>query len=92
MMRVVISLGAPKDFPSLVSSNLRISLFLYLYMLFASCYVKYGRGRYGDMPAHNLLWSHCQKSSDNVAARLAVIPLVQVISLFSYLYVESLFH
>ncbi|KAI9177389.1 hypothetical protein LWI28_014603 [Acer negundo] len=33
--------------------------------------------KYGDMPAHNLLWSHCEKSSDNVAARLAVIPLVQ---------------
>ncbi len=35
--------------------------------------------RYGDMPAHNLLWRECEKSSDNVAARLAVIPLVQVI-------------
>lgn len=34
--------------------------------------------RYGDMPAHNLLWRECEKSSDNVAARLAVIPLVQV--------------
>ncbi|XP_028778209.1 uncharacterized protein LOC114734734 [Neltuma alba] len=33
--------------------------------------------KYGDMPAHNLLWSECEKSSDNVAARLAVIPLVQ---------------
>ncbi|CAL0322575.1 unnamed protein product [Lupinus luteus] len=32
---------------------------------------------YGDMPAHNLLWRECEKSSDNVAARLAVIPLVQ---------------
>lgn len=30
------------------------------------------------MAAHNLLWRHCEKSSDNVAARLAVIPLVQV--------------
>lgn len=30
------------------------------------------------MPAHNLLWRECEKSSDNVAARLAVIPLVQV--------------
>lgn len=35
--------------------------------------------RYGDMPAHNVLWNQCEKSSDNVAARLAVIPLVQVI-------------
>ncbi|KAL2937959.1 hypothetical protein RDABS01_021408 [Bienertia sinuspersici] len=30
---------------------------------------------YGDMPAHNLLWRECEKSSDNVAARLAAIPL-----------------
>ncbi|XP_044465467.1 uncharacterized protein HI_0077 isoform X2 [Mangifera indica] len=33
--------------------------------------------KYGDMPAHNVLWNQCEKSSDNVAARLAVIPLVQ---------------
>ncbi|PNX97659.1 hypothetical protein L195_g020892, partial [Trifolium pratense] len=33
--------------------------------------------KYGDMPAHNLLWRECERSSDNVAARLAVIPLVQ---------------
>ncbi|XP_048233337.1 uncharacterized protein HI_0077 [Ricinus communis] len=33
--------------------------------------------KYGDMPAHNLLWRECKKSSDSVAARLAVIPLVQ---------------
>ncbi|EPS66645.1 hypothetical protein M569_08130 [Genlisea aurea] len=33
--------------------------------------------RYGDMPAHNLLWRECEKTSDNIAARLAVIPLVQ---------------
>ncbi|KAI3465816.1 hypothetical protein Pfo_022479 [Paulownia fortunei] len=32
---------------------------------------------YGDMPAHSFLWRECEKSSDNVAARLAVIPLVQ---------------
>ncbi|XVF60901.1 hypothetical protein PTKIN_Ptkin08bG0085500 [Pterospermum kingtungense] len=32
---------------------------------------------YGDMPAHNLLWRECEKSSDNVAARLAAITLVQ---------------
>ncbi|KAF5204323.1 diiron containing four-helix bundle family ferritin protein [Thalictrum thalictroides] len=32
---------------------------------------------YGDMPAHNLLWRECEKSSGNVAARLAAIPLVQ---------------
>ncbi|KAF5950351.1 hypothetical protein HYC85_012344 [Camellia sinensis] len=33
---------------------------------------------YGDMPAHNLLWRECEKSSHNVAARLAAIPLVQI--------------
>ncbi|KDP31779.1 hypothetical protein JCGZ_12240 [Jatropha curcas] len=33
--------------------------------------------KYGDMPAHNLLWRECEKSSNNVAARLAAIPLVQ---------------
>ncbi|KAA8526311.1 hypothetical protein F0562_008486 [Nyssa sinensis] len=33
--------------------------------------------RYGDMPAHNLLWRECEKSADNVTARLAAIPLVQ---------------
>ncbi|XP_023530441.1 uncharacterized protein LOC111793010 [Cucurbita pepo subsp. pepo] len=33
--------------------------------------------KYGDMAAHNLLWRECEKSSDNVAARLAAIPLVQ---------------
>ncbi|CAN6444246.1 unnamed protein product [Victoria cruziana] len=32
---------------------------------------------YGDMFAHNLLWRECVKTSGNVAARLAVIPLVQ---------------
>ncbi|KAL1562773.1 hypothetical protein AAHA92_05314 [Salvia divinorum] len=32
---------------------------------------------YGDMPAHGVLWAECEKSSDNVAARLACIPLVQ---------------
>ncbi|XXG90155.1 hypothetical protein AAC387_Pa12g1984 [Persea americana] len=32
---------------------------------------------YGDMPAHNLLWRECERTSGNVAARLAVIPLVQ---------------
>lgn len=33
---------------------------------------------YGDMPAHNLLWRECDKTSGDVAARLAAIPLVQV--------------
>ncbi|XP_024019084.1 uncharacterized protein LOC21385874 [Morus notabilis] len=33
--------------------------------------------KYGDIAAHNLLWRECEKTSDNVAARLAAIPLVQ---------------
>ncbi|XP_077251151.1 diiron containing four-helix bundle family ferritin protein, putative (Protein of unknown function DUF455) [Tasmannia lanceolata] len=33
--------------------------------------------KYGDMPAHNLLWRECEKTSGSVAGRLAVIPLVQ---------------
>lgn len=33
--------------------------------------------KYGDMPANNLLMRECQNTSNNVAARLAVIPLVQ---------------
>jgi len=35
--------------------------------------------RYGDMPANNLLMRECEKTSNNVAARLACIPLVQVL-------------
>lgn len=37
---------------------------------------------YGDMPAHNLLWRECDKTSDSVAASLAAIPLVQVGGLY----------
>ncbi|AAF80221.1 Contains similarity to 3-oxoacyl-(acyl-carrier-protein) synthase-like protein from Arabidopsis thaliana gb/AL162875 [Arabidopsis thaliana] len=33
--------------------------------------------RYGDIPANNLLMRECEKTSNNVAARLACIPLVQ---------------
>ncbi|KAJ7535433.1 hypothetical protein O6H91_12G033400 [Diphasiastrum complanatum] len=33
--------------------------------------------RYGDMPAHNLLWRDCHKTSEHVDARLAIIPMVQ---------------
>ncbi|KAM0939492.1 putative Ferritin-like superfamily [Dioscorea sansibarensis] len=32
---------------------------------------------YGDIPAHNLLWRECEKSSGDVSARLAMIPMVQ---------------
>lgn len=47
---------------------------------------------YGDMPAHDFLWRECEKSSEDVAARLAVIPLVQVfpafrVSFFPFTYV-----
>lgn len=45
---------------------------------------------YGDMPAHNLLWRECDKTSDNVAARLAAIPLVQV-GVFLYLLIILMF-
>ncbi|KAL9305198.1 putative Ferritin-like superfamily [Arabidopsis thaliana] len=33
--------------------------------------------KYGDIPANNLLMRECEKTSNNVAARLACIPLVQ---------------
>lgn len=33
--------------------------------------------RYGDMPAHNLLWRECQRTSGSVIARMAAIPMVQ---------------
>lgn len=33
--------------------------------------------KYGDIPANNLLMRECENTSSNVAARLAVIPLVQ---------------
>lgn len=46
----------------------RLSLIFIVYLLHS----------YGDMPAHNLLWRACERSSGSVAARLAVIPLVQV--------------
>jgi len=32
---------------------------------------------YGDMPAHNLLWEGAQASSDDLSARLAVVPMSQ---------------
>ncbi|KAG0619639.1 hypothetical protein M758_4G154200 [Ceratodon purpureus] len=32
---------------------------------------------YGDMPAHNLLLADCEKTSGNVMARLAIIPMMQ---------------
>ena len=33
---------------------------------------------YGDMDAHNLLWEGAQATSDDVTARLALVPCVQV--------------
>ncbi|KAJ0963072.1 hypothetical protein J5N97_028194 [Dioscorea zingiberensis] len=38
--------------------------------------------KYGDMPAHNLLWRECVKSAGDVSARLAMIPMVQVVPCF----------
>jgi uncharacterized ferritin-like protein (DUF455 family) len=35
------------------------------------------------MPVHNLLWRECAKSSTDVSARMAVIPLVQVLNHYS---------
>ncbi|BBN17207.1 hypothetical protein MPTK1_7g12790 [Marchantia polymorpha subsp. ruderalis] len=32
---------------------------------------------YGDMPAHNLLWKDCMRTSGSVKSRLAVIPMIQ---------------
>lgn len=85
MMRVDILLGVHKDSLSLVLSkqNCRFgySKIIFVRLNFSFFLIT----RYGDMPAHNLLWRACENSSDNVAARLAVIPLVQVIS-FSWLY------
>lgn len=33
--------------------------------------------RYGDMPAHNLLWEGCMLSSEDIRERLAVVPMSQ---------------
>jgi uncharacterized ferritin-like protein (DUF455 family) len=33
--------------------------------------------RYGDMPAHNLLWEGCMVSSSDIRERLAVVPMSQ---------------
>jgi len=40
---------------------------------------------YGDMPAHNLLLADCQKTSRSVMARLAIIPMVQVHTVYPFL-------
>lgn len=44
---------------------------------------------YGDMPVHNLLWRECAKSSSDISARLAVIPLVQVPDRYSFLLFDA---
>jgi hypothetical protein len=38
----------------------------------------FGVNSYGDMPAHNLLLADCEKTSGDVMARLAIIPMMQV--------------
>lgn len=78
MMRAVILHGVHRDLLNLDSSEEIINLGCSSWYLFVITYLDYIVTRYGDMAAHNLLWRECEKSSDNVAARLAAIPLVQV--------------
>lgn len=81
MTRVATSLGVHRGLLNWVSSKGNL-VFTSLWPKLVDCAEIYFwlsfPTRYGDMPAHNLLWKECEKSSDNVAARLAVIPLVQV--------------
>lgn len=58
--------------------NVSISLCCSIPMLIVVVFIDTATSSYGDMPAHNLLWRECEKSSGDVAARLAAIPLVQV--------------
>jgi hypothetical protein len=86
MTRVATSLGVRRGLLNWVSSKGSVVVHFFaktswLCWFFCCCYFYlyfYFPTRYGDMPAHNLLWRECERSSDNVAARLAVIPLVQV--------------
>lgn len=90
MMKAAIFLGVCRDWLSWVSSagsclSGYLNMFLFR-MIDSQISVLALKIRYGDMPAHNLLWRECEKSSGNVAARLAAIPLVQVISLLPGIY------
>lgn len=83
MMKVVISVGVHRDWPNLVSGEEScwvVSAEWVILQLWLTS-LSPVTSSYGDMPAHNLLWRECEKSSQNVAARLAAIPLVQVIFL-----------
>ncbi|KAJ6422050.1 hypothetical protein OIU84_027065 [Salix udensis] len=66
-----------RDSTSWVSGQLIRSSDYYCFFIVVPSSINFLVIRYGDMPAHNLLWRECEKSSDDVAARLAVIPLVQ---------------
>ncbi|PNX91144.1 hypothetical protein L195_g047274, partial [Trifolium pratense] len=57
----------------------RVSLLILLMLLMMRVATSLGvrRGLPNWVSTHNLLWRECERSSDNVAARLAVIPLVQ---------------
>lgn len=85
MMRVVILLGALRDLTSWVSGQLIYCSEYYRFFIVVPSSINFLVIRYGDMPAHNLLWRECEKSSDDVAARLAVIPLVQVMFCSEYI-------
>lgn len=79
MMRAATSLGVHRGLLNWVLSKGSCYYFnLLLILVNILIFWIFFPTRYGDMPAHNLLWRECEKSSDNVAARLAVIPLVQV--------------
>lgn len=90
MMRVAILCGVHRDLLNLVSSEEITILGCNSWYLFIVTHLDCVATRYGDMAAHNLLWRECEKSSNNVAARLAAIPLVQV-NLFSCLWLVICF-
>ena len=88
MMKVAIFLGVHSGWQSLVSGWECCSFDTDKGFVFSCWWVECccsHASRYGDMPAHNLLWRECEKSSDNVAARLAAIPLVQVVLCYEHI-------
>lgn len=80
MTRVDISLGVHRDWQNLDSGQDIFNLVVkeLLVMSLTTDFKFLSLNSYGDMPAHSFLWRECEKSSDNVTARLVVIPLVQV--------------
>lgn len=79
MMKVGISLGVHRDWQSFNSGREYGLVLAFTTEVIVLTTEFVYTSSYGDMPAHNFLWRECEKSSDNVAARLAVIPLVQVL-------------